>query len=205
MKNDLPVIKLDDIDIYSFGNSTQIAGVIWSNINQRFVTLLPNKIEDFTNFSVMPLSLQEWQRIIRQTDILEVEMFSKDPTGLTKVIVRKTQRQIDQRMQWACFARDDYTCRYCGRINTFANPLPLTVDHIILWEKQGVTILENLLTACRACNSDRGNMEYDVWINSEAYKQRSKNLPDSVRALNYAIIPQLDYLRSLTSTTRRSR
>lgn len=205
MNNALPAIKLDDVDILSFGNSTQIAGVIWSNISQRFVTLLPNKVEDFSNLSVMPLTLQEWQRVIRQTDILEVEMFSQDPSGIIKTIVRKTQRQIDQRMQWACYARDDYTCRYCGRINTFTSPLPLTVDHIILWEKQGVTVLENLLAACRACNSDRGNMEYDAWINSEAYRERSKNLPEQIKQLNLAIISQLDYLRSLTSIRRKSR
>lgn len=197
----MKTLKLSDINLYSFGNSIQTAGVIWSGDGEIFVTLLPGKDEDLSNFAVMPLTLEEWQLVMRQTDLLEVEMFAQDETGIVKKLVRKTQRTVDARMQWACFLRDNYTCRYCGRTG-----IPLTVDHVILWEKGGATILENLVTACRSCNSDRGNIEYDVWVASDNYKKRSANLPYDIKHLNaIELVARLPELRALTLVNPRSR
>ena len=148
-------IKLSDIDILDVGNTLQIAGTVWSNgRGLSFITLVPGKDEDLSNLQKMPLTLDEWDRFMRQADMQETYMFQQDPTGkIVKALFRKNQRQIDSYVQWAAFKRDGYACRYCGR-----DGIPLSVDHIDLYENGGATILINLLTSCKQCNKTRGNM-----------------------------------------------
>ena len=105
-------IKFSEVNLYDFGNEIQIAGTIWTGKDLAFITLIPDKQETFDNLKVMPLTLPEWEQIIKQSDILETEIFKQDPTGVTKVLVRKSQRQIDSYLQWDVFKRDNYSCRY---------------------------------------------------------------------------------------------
>jgi len=53
------------------------------------------------------------------------------------------QRKITRR---AVFARDDWTCQYCG---SRAN---LTVDHVIPRSKGGLSSWENIVASCAPCN-----------------------------------------------------
>ncbi len=52
------------------------------------------------------------------------------------------------------FARDFYTCQYCG-----AQPgkQELTIDHVIPRSRGGETTWENVVTACKKCNQKKGN------------------------------------------------
>lgn len=54
---------------------------------------------------------------------------------------------IPKALKWAVFERDNYCCRYCG-----ARGVPMEVDHVFPESKGGPTVLENLVTACEACN-----------------------------------------------------
>ena len=194
-------IKLSDIDIHDFGSNIQIAGTIWTGKGQSFITLVPNKKDNLSNLKIMPLTLPEWETLLRQTDLLETEMLAKDSTGkIVKIIYRKTQRQIDAYLQWAVFKRDNYTCRYCGRTG-----IPLTIDHIDLWENGGATIMENLLSSCRSCNKDRGKIEYDVWLKSPVYLRKSTNLSTLVKQENENLVLQLPHLKTLRVYHVRSR
>lgn len=196
----MDTISLADINIHDIGNEIQIAGTVWSGKELSFITLLPEKSDDFTNLKRMPLTLPEWERLLRQTDLLETEIFKQDPTGLTKIILRKSQRQIDNYLQWAVFKRDNYACKYCGRTG-----IPMTVDHVILWEDGGPTIAENLVTACRQCNKDRGRMSYEEWLSSPLYVRKSKDLPTEIRSLNRNLLFKLDSLRAKKVNHVRSR
>lgn len=193
-------ISLGDINLYDIGNEIQTAGTIWTGKGLSFVTLLPGKDEDLSNLKKLPMELSDWQRFLKQTDILETEIFQQDSSGITKTLLRKTQRQIDAYIQWDIFARDNYTCRYCGRTR-----IPLTVDHVDLWEDGGATIVANLLTACRNCNKTRGRQKYEAWLNSPDYKQRSNNLSETVKQANQAVVSTLPQLYSLRVTHIRSR
>lgn len=193
-------IKLNDINLYDIGNEITIAGTIWTGKGLVFITLVPDKKEDLSNPKLLPLTLSEWQTLLKQADTLETEIFQKDPTGITKILLRKTQRQIDNYLQWAVFKRDEYKCRYCGR-----DSIPLSVDHIDLWEDGGAAIQENLLTACRQCNKDRGRMQYEVWIHSDFYYKKSKNLPDVIKARNMEVLDTLPELRAQRVQHVRSR
>ena len=58
------------------------------------------------------------------------------------------RRKITRR---AVFARDDWTCQYCG---SRAN---LTVDHVIPRSKGGPSSWENIVASCAPCNRRKGD------------------------------------------------
>jgi 5-methylcytosine-specific restriction endonuclease McrA len=58
------------------------------------------------------------------------------------------RRKITRR---AVFARDDWTCQYCGARTT------LTVDHVIPRSKGGPSTWENIVASCAPCNRRKGD------------------------------------------------
>ena len=54
------------------------------------------------------------------------------------------------------FVRDEYTCQYCGKQFNFGSK-SLTIDHIRPRAKGGGTSWENCVTACKECNSYKGD------------------------------------------------
>ena len=57
--------------------------------------------------------------------------------------VKMTRKEI--------FRRDNYTCQYCG-----STTRTLTIDHIQPRHLNGPHIWENVVTACSACNHEKG-------------------------------------------------
>ncbi len=193
-------IGLRDLDILDIGNTIQIAGALWQDEKRTYLVLLPNETIDNTELVVLPMDVPDWERFIRQTDILETEILQNDGTGIVKQLVRKSQRQIDNRVQWTVFKRDGYRCRYC-----FSEGVPLTIDHAILWEELGPTVAENLLSSCKKCNRVRGNMQYEDWLKYPYYITVSKSLPEEIKRQNEELVGQLPHLRTLKFTHQRSR
>lgn len=190
-----------DINILQIGNEFQISGLLFSGQGQSFALSLPHKHDDINEpISQLKLDQQGLLDFLRQMDLLEVEMFQNDGSGFVKQIVRKTQRQIDNIMQWQVFDRDNYTCRYCGR-----KGIPMSVDHIILWEEGGPSIADNMLTACKSCNRDRGSIFYEDWIKSKMYESKSKNLTQQQKNANIMVVLDLPRLQSLKVNNIRSR
>lgn len=201
----MKTIGLKDIDILDVGNDLQLYGAIYSGKNR--IMLIPLPDEDpgevqhlqqviggkaIPDAAVLLMNADEMGLFLAQTDVLDVR-------GAGKAILRKSQRQIDQNTSWAVFRRDSYACRYCGR-----NDVPLTVDHVDLWEDGGASIEENLLTACRRCNKLRGRTAYSAWISSDEYRGLSKNLPVHVRQANKLMLHCIPGL-VLKRQPRRSR
>ena len=145
--------ELHGLNLLEFGNTIQIAGIIMNSPDTSYLIPLPD--ENILDTVSLPLNSEEWKTFLRQTDILEVEVLANDGDGLKKAILRKSTRQVDAKISWAVFKRDEYACRYCGR-----DDVPLTVDHLVTWEEGGPTIEENLLSSCKNCNKKRGNMSY---------------------------------------------
>ncbi len=58
------------------------------------------------------------------------------------------RRKITRR---AVFARDDWTCQYCGSRSN------LTVDHVVPRSKGGPSTWENIVASCAPCNRRKGN------------------------------------------------
>jgi 5-methylcytosine-specific restriction endonuclease McrA len=55
------------------------------------------------------------------------------------------------------FARDDYTCQYCGRHRSELRGRQfLTRDHVCPLSRGGLNTWENVVTSCSACNNRKG-------------------------------------------------
>ena len=205
MSDDL--MKLKDIDIHSIGNTIQLTGAVFQGEGQLFLCMLPaNRGEiysgsvpgEYPEFSdtetdesfdvaVLDMDTEDWKTFIRQTDLLEVEVLAEAADGkLVKAILRKTARQISQQVSWNVFRRDGYKCRYCGR-----HDVPLTADHLVVWEEGGPSTEENLVAACKKCNKKRGNTQYDQWLKSSRYEKTSMNLDPAVRHANLELVHTL--------------
>jgi hypothetical protein len=179
-------MKFKELDVYAIGDTIQIAGAIYQGEGKTFLCFFPKEKDDLP-LEALEMDIDEWKKFLFQTDVLEVAILEKASDGtLAKAIVRKSQRQIDNHMQWAVWRRDQYTCRYCWR-----NDVPLTVDHLVLWEEGGPTVPENLVSACKKCNKIRGNMQYGDWLKHPYYLRVSKDLSLREKNNNIALLETL--------------
>jgi len=157
-------------DLMKLGKTIQLEGVVVGEGGRLYVLLLPDESESvpFVTTSVHGLTLEEWKRVIRQSDIVETEVLANARESETaKVILRKAGKQISAGVSWKVFERDNYTRCYCG-----ITGVPMTVDHLVTWESGGVSIEDNLLTSCRKCNKVRGDTPFGEWIRCIYYLQR---------------------------------
>lgn len=179
---------LDDLDIFDVGTDIQIGGAIWTGKGKVYLVPLPD--EDLAGeHVVLRMDAAQFERFLNQTDVLDVR-------GPGKAILRKSQRQIDQFISWEVYERDGYRCRYCYR------KAPLTVDHVILWEKGGATTPDNLISSCRRCNKLRGSMGYREWLMSKEYRMVSASLPAMEASANIRVVDDLDRLQAITQKGR---
>jgi hypothetical protein len=74
-------------------------------------------------------------------------------------VLKNRQRQARYRtaLREPIFRRDGYRCRYCGRTDH------LTIDHVIPLSRGGTNRPENLVTACRYCNSQKSARTPEEW------------------------------------------
>lgn len=192
------MMKFEELNLLEVGHSIQLAGSVWAGPDKLHIVFLPDEKFD-KPFETMELNLEQWQQFLRQSDLLETEILTKhaDET-VAKAIVRKSQRQIDQHVSWKVFRRDGYKCCYCGK-----DDVPLTVDHLVLWEDGGPSTEQNMLSACRKCNKARGNMKYVDWLRNPTYLKVSKNLSVERRTANEALAGVLDVIPRVVHTRSR--
>jgi len=70
-------------------------------------------------------------------------------------VPRKFRRQVTNTF---LFARDRYTCQYCGRDQSLLRHREcLTRDHLIPLSRGGSNMWDNVVTACSTCNARKGN------------------------------------------------
>lgn len=66
------------------------------------------------------------------------------------------RKPISKKLRFEIFKRDSFKCQYCGKS---APDVVLEIDHIIPVAHGGTNDIENLVTACRECNSGKGARE----------------------------------------------
>lgn len=64
-------------------------------------------------------------------------------------VPRSARRRISRR---ALFARDGWTCAYCG-----SSGVRLTLDHVVPRSRGGASVWENVVASCAPCNLRKGN------------------------------------------------
>lgn len=176
--------KFKDINLLSIGNTVQMVGSIYSGDGKTYLMFFPDDDPAEAPHEVVDMNLDEWRQLVRQADLMEVEVMDRAPNGdLVKAVMRKSARQVDEGSRWKVFQRDGYKCRYCGKTG-----IPLTVDHLICWEALGPTIEANLATSCKKCNKTRGDMPYDAWLQSQYYRDMSRGLDDRTKTLNQDVL-----------------
>jgi hypothetical protein len=62
------------------------------------------------------------------------------------------------RLRDAVFARDRYACVYCGTTD-----VKFECDHVLPRTLGGLSVLENLATACGGCNRSKGGRPLSIW------------------------------------------
>jgi len=66
--------------------------------------------------------------------------------------VPNKRKSTGKRLRFSIFARDNFTCRYCG---VQADNAVLVLDHVIPVAKGGTSDEANLITACESCNQGK--------------------------------------------------
>ncbi len=162
----MEIIDFKSVPLLEFGNNYGMRALLFVDRDDHGVIVkLPQGPElDLTNIDVMYPSIEEWKELLFQLDVKDIEGLSEGE----KVLLRKSQRNVDRKITWKVFRRDGFKCRYCG-----IDQVPMTVDHVILWEEGGATVEENLLCSCGKCNKTRGNMFYEKWLQSEYYLEKA--------------------------------
>lgn len=187
-------MKFEELNLRSIGNTVMMAGGIWSGDGKVLLCLFPESLGEVVNLlsggaelEVVQMTSENWKAFLRQADTMETEILAKAPDGsLYKAIARKCERTISQQVSWNVYRRDGFKCRYCAD-----SSVPLTVDHLVLWEEGGPSIEENLVAACRKCNKARGNTPYDMWLETPRYKDTSRKLDEATREANRALVATL--------------
>lgn len=77
------------------------------------------------------------------------------------------------------FMRDRYTCQYCGQARRSPE---LTLDHIVPRSLGGETCWENIVTACRRCNTKKGNRTTEMAGMKLLKRPRTPQFTPSIQA-----------------------
>jgi len=180
----VPKWGLNQLNLHDLGHTIQLAGAIYADSEVVYICMLPDEPWEGRQPRLLELDQDDWKKVLHQTDLLETEVLTQAKDGtIAKAIIRKSTRQIEQGVSWAVYRRDRFRCRYCG-----ADEVPLTVDHLIVWEEGGPSIESNLVACCRKCNKARGSMPYEEWLGSPYYKKVSQNLQPNFKRDNERIL-----------------
>lgn len=79
------------------------------------------------------------------------------------------RKPVGKRLRFSIFARDNFTCKYCGKQS---DEVPLHLDHVIPVSKGGTNDESNLVTSCRDCNLGKSNIEIDQAAPTESDRLR---------------------------------
>ena len=93
------------------------------------------------------------------------------------------------KLRWVVLSRDNFTCQYCGQA---APNVKLEVDHVILVSEGGTDNLDNLVTACFACNQGKGVLKVSVSARKRMVALNHKNTVSP----NGITVKVLDYLKN---------
>ena len=123
---------------------------------------------DFRPLSYYPLSLWCWQDAVKSVFLKRVSIVSnykrkiRSPSfemNLPSVIALKSFIKPSENPNFTrfnVFLRDKFTCQYCG------DGKDLTFDHLLPKPKVGITVWENVVTACSTCNVKKGGKLYEL-------------------------------------------
>lgn len=152
---------------------------------------------DYQPLSLLPLSVVSWQqavklyfldrvRIIETYDDWHVHSPSMD-LPVPALVALREYHPIKKYVRFTrnnLFLRDMYQCQYCS--DTFEIS-ELTVDHVLPVSKSGKTSWENCVSACKKCNTRKGDKVGYMKPIREPYKPDYYNLASLRKDRPFAI------------------
>ena len=120
---------------------------------------------DYRPLSYYPLSLWSWQEAVKAifrgtvTVLSEYDRVIHSPTQefqLPSVIALNEYVPLSQTpafTRFNVFLRDGWKCQYCSKVHKTQN---LTFDHVIPRSRGGITSWDNIVAACKPCNTKKG-------------------------------------------------
>lgn len=113
-----------------------------------------------------------------------------------------TKETIKPSLRWAVFARDGFTCKYCGRSPP---DVALHCDHVKPESEGGKTEETNLVTACEVCNHGKGVKRLVTvtpadWAWQDTAREATALFPDSANALIEAVAVEGERLGAAGAT-----
>jgi 5-methylcytosine-specific restriction endonuclease McrA len=161
------------------------------------------------NASYEILNITRWQRALclifsGKAEVLEVcdKVLHSPSVELSMPSVIRMHYYVTKPRQMVPFSRsnvflrDRYTCQYCG---AHKKPLELTLDHIVPRSAAGDTCWENVVTACKKCNTKKGDRtpedagmklmrkprtpQYTPSLNTSCRAEWGKYLPYKIQAI----------------------
>lgn len=104
------------------------------------------------NASYEPINFTNWKRAVvlllkEKAQVLSsrvIRLIEYVKIPLNRIMIQKPTRAL-------IYQRDDHTCQYCG------SQKKLTIDHIVPRSRGGQDTWENMVVACSACNTKKGN------------------------------------------------
>jgi 5-methylcytosine-specific restriction endonuclease McrA len=148
-----------------------------------------------------PIKVLRWEDAVKMkyeetVDIIaeyDEEIRSPSVVWKTPAVIR-LRRQIKSTKRGVKFsrvnvyARDKFRCQYCG--NKFAIE-ELSYDHVLPRSAGGKTVWENIVTACKTCNSKKDNMTCDeAGMFPLTKPHRPKSLPLTPPLVNIKTAPE---------------
>jgi len=118
------------------------------------------------NVTYEPIRLISWKRAVTLTFLKKADVLSEYDIPLRSrylelkmpaVIILKKYHKSRESVRMSrenIYARDQYTCQYCG--NRF-KPDELTLDHVMPQSRGGISSWKNLVASCATCNSEKSN------------------------------------------------
>lgn len=101
------------------------------------------------------------------------------------VFVFMERKPIGKRLRFEIFARDGFTCRYCGRQS---DTVILHIDHIHPVCQGGTNDPSNLITSCVDCNLGKAGKKIDQHVPSESSRlSMAQDLREQAQLASLAI------------------
>ena len=93
-------------------------------------------------------------------------MFSDENAPLA-LLIEVTPKLAKKRFRDDIYKSWDYKCGYCDDVAT-------SLDHIVPRFKSGSSNRNNLIPACRRCNSNKGSTEVETWYRQQDFFTQAK-------------------------------
>lgn len=90
------------------------------------------------------------------------------------------RKALSASLRWSVFARDGFTCRYCGA-QAGQDGVELHADHVLSVADGGTDTFDNLVTACQKCNGGKGARSIAVAPTAEHVFERLEATRDRLK------------------------